>query len=134
MTVGDEGAHSARLGERQRLTVVSLAALRVEPVGMGRDVAEQVQRMGRESELTWRGFDRAVAQTLRLVEPAKQQTGATQRVVDAARVAAALLGTRLSRGRLASQFTAREVYRNEWTGLAHAAASRPAPVMNRAAV
>jgi hypothetical protein len=38
-------------------------------------------------------------------------------VTDAARVAAALLATRLSGGRLASPFTAREVYRNESTGL-----------------
>jgi len=38
-------------------------------------------------------------------------------VTDAARVAAALLATRLSYGRLASPFTAREVYRQEWTGL-----------------
>jgi RES domain-containing protein len=38
-------------------------------------------------------------------------------VTDAARVAAALLATRLARGRLASPFTAREVYRQEWTGL-----------------
>ena len=37
-------------------------------------------------------------------------------VTDAARVAAALLATRLARGRLASPFTAREVYRDEWTG------------------
>ena len=48
VAVGDEGSHAARLGERQRLAVVGLAALGVEPVGMGRDVAEQVQRMGRE--------------------------------------------------------------------------------------
>ena len=38
-------------------------------------------------------------------------------VTDAARVAAALLATRLAGGRLASPFTAREVYRQEWTGL-----------------
>ena len=38
-------------------------------------------------------------------------------VTDAARVAAALLATRLAHGRLASPFTAREVYRQEWTGL-----------------
>ena len=38
-------------------------------------------------------------------------------VSDAARVAAALLATRLSGGRLASPFTASEVYRQEWTGL-----------------
>ncbi len=34
-----------------------------------------------------------------------------------ARVAAALLATKIARGRLASPVTAREVYRNEWTGL-----------------
>src|SRR6058998_2563940 len=37
-------------------------------------------------------------------------------VADAERVTAALLAT-LARGRLASPFTAREVYRQEWTGL-----------------
>ena len=46
VAVGDERAHAARLGKRQRLAVVGLAALGVEPVGMGRDVAEQMQRMG----------------------------------------------------------------------------------------
>jgi hypothetical protein len=51
MAVGDERAHTARFGERQCLAVVSLAAFCVEPVGMGRDVAEQVQRMGREPRL-----------------------------------------------------------------------------------
>jgi hypothetical protein len=38
-------------------------------------------------------------------------------VTDRARVAAALLASRIARGRLASPFTAREVYRNDWTGL-----------------
>ena len=45
VAVGDERAHAARLGEGQRLAVVGLAALGVEPVGMGLDVAEQVQSM-----------------------------------------------------------------------------------------
>ena len=40
VAVGDEGAHIARLGEGQRLAIVSLAAHGVEPVDMGRDVAE----------------------------------------------------------------------------------------------
>ena len=40
---------------------------------MGRDVAEQVQRMGRKPELMQRGFDGAVAQAPGLVEPAEQQ-------------------------------------------------------------
>jgi hypothetical protein len=48
VAVGDEGGHVARLGERQRLAVVGPAALAVEAVGMGRDVAEQMPRMGRE--------------------------------------------------------------------------------------
>ena len=62
VALGDEGAHAARLGERQRLAVVGLAApaLVIEPVGVGRDVAEQVQRMGREPGKTLRGFDPAV--------------------------------------------------------------------------
>jgi len=38
-------------------------------------------------------------------------------VTDAARGAAALLATRLAAGRLARPFTAREVHRQEWTGL-----------------
>ena len=39
VAVGDERAHAARLGEGQRLAVVSLAALGIEPLGVGRDVA-----------------------------------------------------------------------------------------------
>ncbi len=38
-------------------------------------------------------------------------------VTDRVRVAATLLASRIARGRLASPFTAREVYRNDWTGL-----------------
>jgi hypothetical protein len=40
VAVGNEGAHASGLGERQRLAVVGLTVLRVEPVGMRRDVAE----------------------------------------------------------------------------------------------
>src|SRR5262245_24002704 len=40
VAVGDERAHAAWLGECERLAVVGLAALGIEPVGMGRDVAE----------------------------------------------------------------------------------------------
>ena len=87
VAVGDERAHAARLGERQRLAVVGLAALGVEPVGMGRDVAEQVQRMGREPGLTRRGSTARSPRLPRLVEPAEQQTGATQRVVGPAATA-----------------------------------------------
>src|SRR5260370_28472982 len=38
-------------------------------------------------------------------------------VTDRTRVAAALLAAQLTHGRLPSPFTARDVYRNEWTGL-----------------
>ena len=38
-------------------------------------------------------------------------------VTDRVRLAAALLASRMSRGRLASPFTAREDYRNDWTEL-----------------
>jgi uncharacterized protein (DUF1778 family) len=38
-------------------------------------------------------------------------------VTDRAQVAAALLAAQLTHGRLASPFTARDVYRNAWTGL-----------------
>jgi hypothetical protein len=49
IAVRDEGTHAARLGEGQRLAVVGTAALGVEPVGVGRDVAKQRLRMSRES-------------------------------------------------------------------------------------
>ena len=81
VAVGDEGSHAARLGQRQRLAVAGLAALGVEPVGMGRDVAEQVLSMGCGPRASRRGFDGALAQAPRLVEPAEQQIGTTQRVV-----------------------------------------------------
>jgi hypothetical protein len=48
---------------------------------MSRKVAEQVQSHGGEPRLTWRGFHCAIAQTPRLVEPAEQQTGATECIV-----------------------------------------------------
>src|SRR5437870_929251 len=34
---------------------------------MGRDVAEEVQRMGRNPQLGWKGFDRVVAETPRVL-------------------------------------------------------------------
>ena len=81
VAVGDEGAHAARLGQRQRLAVVSLAGLGVEAVAMGRDVAEQVQNVGHQPLPTRREFDRAVDQTSRIIEPAEHQTGPSQSMV-----------------------------------------------------
>jgi alkylhydroperoxidase family enzyme len=77
VAVGYERTHATGLGERQRLAVVGLAAVGVEPVGMGRDITEQVQSMSREARVTRREFERTVGQTLRLVERADDQAGAT---------------------------------------------------------
>jgi hypothetical protein len=71
----------SKLGESPRLAVVGLTARGIEPVGMRRDVAEQVPSVGREPGLRRRGFDRASAQALRLVESAEQKSRAAQRVV-----------------------------------------------------
>src|SRR5260370_1411210 len=38
VAVGDEGPHAAGLGQRQRLPIVGLAVLGIEPIGMGRDL------------------------------------------------------------------------------------------------
>jgi len=46
VAVGDEGAHAARLGERQGPSVGSFAALGIEPIGMGFNIAKQMQRPG----------------------------------------------------------------------------------------
>ena len=87
MAVGDERAHATRLGEGQRLAVVGLAALRIEPVGVGRDVTEQEERMGCEPGLTRRELKRAVAQALRVVETAKHQRGSTQPLIEPSEIA-----------------------------------------------
>jgi hypothetical protein len=60
VAVGNERAHAARLGERQRLAVVGLSALGIESVERSGDVAEQAQRLGREPRVTRRGFDRTI--------------------------------------------------------------------------
>jgi hypothetical protein len=48
---------------------------------MGRDLAEQVQRMGGAATAKRSVCDGAFAQTPRLVEPAQQQSSPSQRVV-----------------------------------------------------
>ena len=76
--MGDERAHAARLGEGQRLAVVGLAALGIEPVGVGRDVPEQVERVGHEPNGVRRGFKRAVGEKLCVIEVAEQQISLTK--------------------------------------------------------
>jgi hypothetical protein len=79
--VGDERAHSTWCGEGQRFSIVNLAPLGIEPAGMSRDVAKQMQRMRRKAGMPRRELDGAIGQALRLVESAQQQSGPTQRVV-----------------------------------------------------
>src|SRR5262245_10867596 len=84
VAVGDEGAHTAGLGERQRLVEVGLAVLGIEPIGMGRDVAEEMVRVSRGSGVARTELDRAISLVPRYVEPTQQETGAPQRVIGTA--------------------------------------------------
>jgi len=59
--VSDERAHAARLGQGQRVVVAGLAGLRLEPVGMGRDLSQQEPGMGQEPSLGWSRLDDALA-------------------------------------------------------------------------
>src|SRR5215475_10026845 len=56
--------------------------LSIESVGMSRDVAEQMQCIGREPRLARRGFDRPVAQAPCIVESAEHQRSATQPMIE----------------------------------------------------
>jgi hypothetical protein len=66
---------------------VGFAALAVELVGIGRDVAEQVRGMGCEPRVLRRGGHRALAEAPRLVEPTKPKGCVAQGVVGPAAVA-----------------------------------------------
>src|SRR5215468_6362198 len=81
VAVGDERAHAVRLREGQRPSVVCCAAFSIEPAGMGCDVTEKVQRMGGKAGLALSGFNRAIAEAPRIIEPTEQQTGTTQRMI-----------------------------------------------------
>jgi hypothetical protein len=74
VAVGDERAHAVRLGECQCLAVVDLAALGIEPVGMGRDIAEQWQEWAVTPSALRNRLDGALAQLLRLVESTDSST------------------------------------------------------------
>ncbi len=97
VAVGDEGAHAAGLGERERVTVVGLSSLGIEPLRMGRKITEQVPRIGRESEQRARGIKRPLGQMARPITTAEHDTGATQTMPTPAEVAG-------SPGRLALRF------------------------------
>src|SRR5262249_19255045 len=81
VAMGDEGAHAARLGQGERLAIVSLTAHGIEHVDMRRDVAEQVLCSRRVAGMTRSGFDCIVTETLRLMEPAEHQAGAAERMI-----------------------------------------------------
>jgi putative DNA primase/helicase len=73
--------------------------------GVDRGVSGPVSRVAAERAAAWCQYLEAHARRLYAT------------VTDWVRVAAALLASRMVRGRLASPFTAREVYRNDWAGL-----------------
>lgn len=76
-----------QLGEGQRLPIVGYPAFGIKPVRMGRDVAEQIERMGCETRLAMRGFDRPICQAPRLVKLVEQQTSTTYCAVGPAAMA-----------------------------------------------
>jgi len=78
VAVGDDRAHAARFGERERLAIMGLTELGIELIGVGCDVAEELQRMGSEPGLARREFERAIAQTPCVFEPAQHQRGPPQ--------------------------------------------------------
>ena len=79
VAVGDEWAYGARLGERQRLTVVAFPLSGSKWSACVAMSPSRVPGMGRKPGASWRGFDRPVGEAPRLVEPTKQQARATQR-------------------------------------------------------
>jgi hypothetical protein len=86
--------------------------------GGKKDVLHGVLSLIDSTSRATRGRDRwreRTAAWCRYLEAHARQLDAT--VTDRAQVAAALLASRMARGRLASPFTAREVYRNDWAGL-----------------
>jgi len=64
--------------------IVCFGGTRIEPFGVARYVAQEMLGMGFKPWARSRGFPRACAQVQRFVEPAEQQTGATQWMVDRA--------------------------------------------------
>src|SRR5262245_45895397 len=81
VAVGDERAHAESLSEGKRPSVLGCAAFGIEPARMGCYVSDHVPRIGREAGLVLSGFNGAIAQTPRIIEPAEQQRRTTQRVV-----------------------------------------------------
>ena len=77
----DERAHTVLLRERMRFAKMYDGVLRIEPVLLNCDIAEQVPRIGRKPWLIPRSIKCVFGHMLRLVLPAKQQTCAAYREV-----------------------------------------------------
>ena len=78
MAMCNEGTHPARLGQRQRPAVVGLTLFDVELAGMGRQVTEQMQRVGRETRMGLRIFKGKTHKPLCVIEPAQKEGGTSQ--------------------------------------------------------
>ncbi len=90
---------------KYRSLVPSLALIVHLIDGVSEDARGPVPRAATAKAVAWGDYLEAHARRLYAT------------VTDTARVAAALLATKITHGRLGSPFTAREVYRHEWTGL-----------------
>jgi CubicO group peptidase (beta-lactamase class C family) len=90
---------------KYRSLMPSLALLLHLIDGVAAGTSEPVSRGAAEKAIAWCQYLEAHARLIYAT------------ITDMARVAAALLATKIARHRLPSPFTAREVYRNEWTGL-----------------
>jgi hypothetical protein len=87
MAVGDQRAHAVALRQCQRVAVVADAALVVETIGIGRDIAEQMVSMGGETRLARRRFDGALRKDARFVELAEPQQSAADGMIGPAAMA-----------------------------------------------
>src|SRR5262245_62227599 len=78
MAMCNEGTHPAWLSQRQRPAVVGLSLFEVELVGMGCQVAEQMQRVGCVTRMGWRISERKTRKPLCVIEPAEKEGGTSQ--------------------------------------------------------
>ena len=87
VAVGDEGPHPELLGERERVTVVAVRVLR--GIAAGGDLAEEAEGprfVGALTALASKDLS-SPCDFERILEPAEQETGATQRMVRPAAMA-----------------------------------------------
>jgi hypothetical protein len=75
VAVDGEGAHAARFGEGQRVVILSLGALGIEPIRMTRDGAQQLQSLDCSTRVAGKGLNDVVGQPLRLVKAAERESG-----------------------------------------------------------